>query len=423
MASSAVPDVPDYVTGGGEARRMPVFATLGAIALMLLPGCHKKKAHAAPAASSSATAASIPKPAKSAAAPAPSRPGMLLVAAGTFTMGDDDGSKAERPAHRVTISKAFLIDETEVTVDAYRKCVNAGKCSAPSVHRPDISAAEVAKFASMCNWTQPDRGSHPVNCVDRDQAADYCEFVGKRLPTEAEWEYAARGKDARKYPWGNEKPGCDHAVVAGCKRAPAGKAGTEPVASYPAGKAASGAFDMAGNVWEWVADGYDPTAYKSTATKDPMVPARGGYGVLRGGSWDFAPDRSRATARLKFAANAGHVSTGFRCAAAGVARKRSARLSKPAVPKSDGHRIVRFRCPGGAKPTVLRTGCTCPGDNEIHNPCKIGGLGERLEGNACVFDCPPPILPKGNDCLTKCNNETGWRYMGQCQMKCNGTVP
>lgn len=296
---------------------------VAANALFLLVACNKTKTEATPSPAVSASAAPVAAPFESAAKPAPSSPGMNLVEAGSFMMGDDDGGASEKPAHRVTLTKAFLIDTTEVTVDAYRKCVEARKCSAPSVHSSSVSAEEVAKFASMCNWQHPERGSHPVNCVDRDQGADYCEFVGKRLPTEAEWEYAARGSDGRKYPWGNGKPGCDRTVVSGCKRAPAGKAGTEPVGSYPAGRAASGALDMGGNVWEWVADGYDPNAYRSGQSSDPMSAPQGPLGVLRGGSWDFAPDRTAATRRLKFQANSGHVSTGFRCASAGVQRERS----------------------------------------------------------------------------------------------------
>jgi len=130
---------------------------------------------------------------------------MVAVPAGAFTMGADDGSDAEKPAHKVGISKPFFIDKTEVTVAAYKACVDAGKCTVPSVHRPDIAEDEVLKFAPMCNYGTPGRNDHPVNCVDLGQAAAYCDFIGKRLPTEAEWEYAARGTDGRKYPWGNDE--------------------------------------------------------------------------------------------------------------------------------------------------------------------------------------------------------------------------
>jgi formylglycine-generating enzyme required for sulfatase activity len=355
--------------------------------------------------------------------PSPPPPGMLAVPAGTFTMGTDDGADAEKPTHKVEISKPFFIDKTEVTVTAYRACVDAGKCTAPSVHRPDIGEDEVLKFTPMCNYGTPGRDDHPVNCVDLGQAAAFCDFVGKRLPTEAEWEYAARGTDDRKYPWGNEEPGCERAVVSGCKKPPPGKAGTMEVGSFPVSKSPFGAMDMAGNVWEWVWDGYDPKAYASHAAVDPAVDPGGRYGILRGGSWDFAATRLTSTYRQKFEAKAGHVSTGFRCVQGGTERA-AIKSTATTTPTPGAGNTMRFRCPDGSTPTVVRTGCMC--GNEILNPCKTGGLEPTLEGDTCVFHCPDPNtkLPPPKDemekCLQKCNDETGWRFMGQCQMQCEG---
>ncbi|WP_437874837.1 SUMF1/EgtB/PvdO family nonheme iron enzyme [Sorangium sp. So ce513] len=245
--------------------------------------------------------------------PAPS-PDMVRVPAGRFTMGSAKGGKSERPPHEVTLTRAFDIDRTEVTVAAYQRCVEAGRCTPSGLHGPRATEADVAQRGALCTAADPEKAQHPVSCVDQAQAAAYCAFVGKRLPTEAEWEYAARGTDGREYPWGNEPPGCAHAVVSRSAGQGCGARGTQDVGSATAGASPSGALDMAGNVWEWVADGWDPAAYAKGARTDPLVPATGSKGVLRGGSWDFSASSARSTYRLAFDREAGDVSTGFRCA-------------------------------------------------------------------------------------------------------------
>jgi formylglycine-generating enzyme required for sulfatase activity len=240
---------------------------------------------------------------------------VVLVPAGRFVMGHAKEGKTERPAHTVTISKPFYMDKLEVTAGDYARCVAAGKCTASGVHGRKVDEAEVAKFASYCSGADPARARHPINCVDQGQATAYCAFVGKRLPTEAEWEYAARGTDERLYPWGNVAPTCEmgnfsRAPREGCAGRPKG---TMDVGSFPAQKSAFGALDMAGNVWEWAADGWDPGAYARGDRKDPLAPPAE-YGVLRGGSWDFSPTAAKATFRLAYERTSGHVSTGFRCA-------------------------------------------------------------------------------------------------------------
>ncbi|WP_437303317.1 SUMF1/EgtB/PvdO family nonheme iron enzyme [Sorangium sp. So ce388] len=241
---------------------------------------------------------------------------MVRIPAGRFTMGSAKGGKSERPPHEVTLTRAFDLDRTEVTVAAYQRCVEAGRCTPSGLHGPRATDADVEQRGALCTAADTAKSQHPISCVDQAQAAAYCAFVGKRLPTEAEWEYAARGTDGREYPWGNEPPGCAHAVVS---RAPGqvcgGRGrGTQDVGSAKAGASPSGALDMAGNVWEWVADGWDPGVYAKGARTDPVVPATGSKGVLRGGSWDFSASSARSTFRLAFDREAGDVSTGFRCA-------------------------------------------------------------------------------------------------------------
>ncbi|MRG91559.1 bifunctional serine/threonine-protein kinase/formylglycine-generating enzyme family protein [Polyangium spumosum] len=241
-------------------------------------------------------------------------PEMVLVPAGSFTMGHAKEGKTEKPPHTVTISKAFYLDRAEVTAEEYKRCVAAGKCTKSGVHGPGVNGAEATKFASFCAEQDPTKARHPINCIDHGQAASLCAFLGKRLPTEAEWEYAARGKDARLYPWGEEPASCTMGNFARKAGQCQGRArGTMPVGSFPDHASPFGALDMAGNVWEWVADTFDPSAYTKAERKDPLV-TTGAKGVIRGGSWDFAPSAAKATTRYAFDRESGHVSTGVRCA-------------------------------------------------------------------------------------------------------------
>lgn len=251
---------------------------------------------------------------------------MVKVTAGTFAMGSDHDGKGERPAHLVRLTHAFYIDRTEVTADAYASCVADGACARGSVH-----TGELVESVWGCN-TEKERPTHPANCVDRVQAEKFCASVRKRLPTEAEWEYAARGADGRVYPWGDAAPTkCTTAIVSGVIGECGDRKGTWEVGTTTDGKSAFGALDMAGNVWEWVADGYEPypapapdggagdagdaEAERGGAAVDPKVAlVTTGKGVLRGGSWDYAVTSAKTTYRLPFAATSGNVSTGFRCA-------------------------------------------------------------------------------------------------------------
>jgi formylglycine-generating enzyme required for sulfatase activity len=191
---------------------------------------------------------------------------MVCVPAGEFLMGstDDDpyAEDDEKPQHAVYLD-AFWIDKYEVTNAQYRACVKAGACEEP---RP-------------CDIDDYNAPEQPVVCVSWDDAQDYAAWAGGRLPTEAEWEKAARGTDGRIYPWGNSPPDCNKANYGDC----AGK--TLPVGSHPDGASPYGALDMAGNVWEWVADWYDPDYYSQSPGRSPQGPESGDFRVLRGGAF------------------------------------------------------------------------------------------------------------------------------------------
>lgn len=241
----------------------------------------------------------------------PAEGSMVRVPAAAFPMGTDGETRAERPIHKVVLTKAFSIDALEVTVSAYEACIAAKACTPALVH----FGAGSDPLQKGCN-SGPGKASHPANCVDQLQSAAYCAHVGKRLPTEAEWELAARGTDARAYPWGDSAPkSCTQGILRGLAGACEKKLETFEVGLTPDGKSPFGAWDMSGNVWEWVADGY--ADYPGTEVTDPFTPPANGpdaRGVLRGGSYDYAVPVAKTTSRLALLRTAGHVSTGFRCA-------------------------------------------------------------------------------------------------------------
>ena len=229
---------------------------------------------------------------------------MVTVPAGSYTMGcndlvDIDCEEHERPGHTVTV-KEFMIDRTELTVADYRRCVAAGECLQPDPN-------------DGCTYEAPDHDRFPINCVTWQHADRYCRWVGKRLPTEAEWEKAARGVDGAKYPWGNvPEPSCDYAVM--FDESACGVTDTLPVGNRPKGMSPYGLYDTAGNVWEWVADWYAADYYGSGPAADPKGPAVGTNRVLRGGSWGMSYENFlRASARWGKEPAADFGTIGFRC--------------------------------------------------------------------------------------------------------------
>ena len=242
--------------------------------------------------------------------------GMNPVPAGTFTMGSLSGEDDEKPPHEVTVA-AFCLDVTEVTMSAYKACVDAEACrpAHEDAFVQGLDAATLAALSKACNQKQAGREAHPVNCVDWEQATAYCAAQKKRLPTEEEWEYAARGgSEQRLYPWGIAAP--DATLLNACgseceftvKMYPTadGYATTAPVGMFPKGDGRWGHHDLAGNVWEWTSSGYskDYTVERSTAAR-----------VLRGGGWFHGdPSFVRSADRFGFVPSFLYASVGFRCA-------------------------------------------------------------------------------------------------------------
>jgi formylglycine-generating enzyme required for sulfatase activity len=218
---------------------------------------------------------------------------MVYVPAGEFLMGstdaDPDAAPHEKPQHTVYLD-AFWIDRTEVTNAQYRKCVEAEACEEPQCWAFD-------------KYSAPDQ---PVVCVSWDAAQAYAAWAGGRLPTEAEWEKAARGTDGRLYPWGDSAPDCDKANYLGCAET------SLPVASHPDGASPYGVLDMAGNAYEWVADWYDEDYYSRSPDGNPQGPDTGDLRVLRGGSFFNLQGFVRCAARYWLYPLGGHRSIGFR---------------------------------------------------------------------------------------------------------------
>lgn len=262
---------------------------------------------------------------------------MVFLDGGRFTMGSQEGGEGtdvERPQHDVTMAP-FCIGRTEVTVADYRACVTAGACEAPTAYD-----ATPGQGLSLCNWGRPDTDGHPINCVTNTQATAFCAWQNPRggaLPSEDQWEFAARGREGRLYPWGNQpEPApentnlCGAECVGALERAgvPGGLGingwedpwpSTARVADLPrAGDTPEGLVGMAGNVWEWTRTPYGQyTAHAGSSTQYTGIQEI--TRVIRGGGW-YDLDRSvaRATYRCRGVASNWDSGVGFRCVAEGT---------------------------------------------------------------------------------------------------------
>lgn len=222
-------------------------------------------------------------------------PGMVLVPGGPFLRGSpsDVGLEDEHPQREIVLD-TFEIDRTEVTVEAYGKCVAAGACAAPACSE---------------DGDEPEtRATHPVVCLVWEAADKYCRWAGKRLPTEAEWEKAARGTKGASFPWGEGEPTCNRANYFECGH------DRKAVGSLPEGASPYGALDMAGNVYEWVSDWHHAEYYAISPAKNPEGPFTGSKKVVRGGAYSYDADELNAHGRTFDRPAKAYDQVGFRCA-------------------------------------------------------------------------------------------------------------
>jgi sulfatase modifying factor 1 len=247
------------------------------------------------------------------------------VPAGVVTLGYDEGRPEERPAHQLRLP-ALRMMLTEATVAQYRSCMTAGKCTTPRGYSP------ASPESSRLNWGAEGRDDHPINGITWTQAAAFCSWVGGRLPSESEWTRGASQRERRLYPWGNGPPAARSPVLANLADVTAAKefpnwkvvagyddgfVGTAPVASFAMGRSAAGLLDMAGNVWEWTADRFDPEGYRR--------PKRAGAPNLRaarGGAFNSPASRVTIQSRRGLGPAAASDDIGVRCVASPQASRK-----------------------------------------------------------------------------------------------------
>ena len=321
--------------GGHKVKKQ--LGTLITIGLLsLITSCGRVTPTAAPAVPTPTQVPSADAPTTPTAAASPSdtrtrsadKMAIIAVPGGTFRMGSTAGEvddaialckehysicnswyyMRENPQHAVTLD-SFWMDQTEVSNAQYRQCVQAGNCTEPTTCKKGAPT-----------YADPGKTDHPVVCVSWEEAQNYCQWAGGRLPTEAEWEYALRGEAGFIYPWGDEFDGsklnyCDQ----NCSQSHAddrfddGYPQTAPVGSYPRGASWSGVLDMGGNVSEWVADWLGE--YSSDAVSNPSGPSTGEEKIVKGGSWFFHPTYCRGATRASVDPDTRFDFFGFRCVA------------------------------------------------------------------------------------------------------------
>jgi eukaryotic-like serine/threonine-protein kinase len=255
---------------------------------------------------------------------------MVYIPEGEFTMGSNVGEANEQPPHTVYLD-AYWIDKTEVTNAMFAFFVVATGYQTDAEKQASSWIFDGAGWSEVsdADWQHP-RGpasdltgldNHPVVNVSWNDAAGYCEWAGSRLPSEAEWEKAARGRDERTYPWGNQDPAgnllnfadANLSVDWAARSVNDGYEFTAPIGSYPAGVSPYGVLDMAGNVWEWVNDWYSETYYRVSPTSNPVGPSTGNSHVLRGGSWNHDGSNLHSSIRISNNPSAAIDNFGFRC--------------------------------------------------------------------------------------------------------------
>jgi len=233
---------------------------------------------------------------------------MVKVPAGPFPMGvplgDRDGGRDEYPRHEVFLD-AYEIDLYEMTNARYQAFVKA------TGHRVPQNPKNPTRNLWQGETVSDMLADRPVVNVDWADADAYCRWAGKRLPTEAKWEKAAKGNTDHRFPWGNVEPTNKHLNF---NQKWIGEKTLMPVGSYEAGKSPYGAYDMAGNVWEWVHDWYDPRYYEKSPSKNPKGPDSGTKRVLRGSGWQNETPTVRIFTRVESDPTVRNESTGFRCA-------------------------------------------------------------------------------------------------------------
>ncbi len=231
-------------------------------------------------------------------------PGMVYIPAGWFWMGCNPKDPYcanvvtppnrvltdEKPYHEVYLD-AYYIDKNDVTVSEYKKCVDAQGCTPPVMRK-------------YGNWNGAGRENHPVTWMNWYQVKAYCKWAGETLPTEAQWEKAARGTDGRFYPWGNHWD-----ASKGCFD----KSSTCVVGSYPQWASPYGVMDMSGNVWQWVNDWYDEHYYSNSPDHNPKGPMSGYQHIFRGGSWTAGSASLRSALRFAIEPPFKNLNIGFRC--------------------------------------------------------------------------------------------------------------
>jgi len=235
---------------------------------------------------------------------------MIEIPAGKVWIGCDESNNAgfsclgdELPLHQVFLD-AFLIDKFEVTNAQYALCVTAEACTEPYYQHSETR---------QDYYSDPDYAEYPRVAVSWFEARNYCEWVGGRLPTEAEWVRAARGDDKRAYPWGDEVPDCSKANTLDESTGKLCLGDTAPVGSFPEGASPFGVMDLAGNVWEWTADWYHKNYYSISPENNPQGPEQGGTKVVHGGGFDYGWKLTRIAYTTDHDPGEHKIGFGFRC--------------------------------------------------------------------------------------------------------------